>query len=379
MQLTRRDYSPLSVMTRKLMAQCLGALCLVWFVFFSSEAHAISTCWSSWGGNWTVTPVPAQNITAAMDALAPGTMLSSTATATTGDGKVIPLDQTPECIDSAGRRIAYEVTRTPLPGVTYQANGASYYVFDSGVQGIGYALEVRAGTPASDRKWVPVNTMSTPLATTRDNSATFFFEMRVIVVYTGRLKSGSYSVPEQRFGGRFAIYGAGRGNLQTSNSLSWQIASIKVAQRTCKLASGTPQDVVLPRIVTTSFPDSIGAVARNGATSFALQLDCDRDVKVHATMTDASNPTNTSDMLSAARQSTASGVGIQITRPNEPAPVKFGPDSPANGTVNQWYAGTSPVAGGGLTLPFVAKYVRTAPKITAGSVFAISTITFSYQ
>ncbi len=378
MQLTCFAYLPAPITALKAMARCVGVVCMAWFGLFSSPARA--ECWSNWYGYYYPTSIPAQNISAAMDSLPPGTMLSSTATATSGTGGgITPHDLTPECIDGAGRRFVYEVKRTPLPGITYQANGSSYFVFDSGVQGIGYAMEVRAGTVQGTAKWVPVNTMSIPLVTTASNSATFYYEMRIIVVATGRLKSGSYSVPQQNVSGRFAIYGTGSGRLQTSEFLPWRLSSITVAARTCKLTSGAINDVVLPRVVTTSFPDSIGAVSGGAAASFSMQLNCDRDVQVYATMTDATNPANTGSALSTTSQSTAGGVGIQISRPNEATPVSFGPDSSDKGNVNQWYVGTSPATGGGVTLPLIAKYVRTGTKVTAGTVQARSTITFSYQ
>ncbi|WP_196489224.1 fimbrial protein [Burkholderia territorii] len=377
MKLTYCNYSTAPITALRVIVQYLGVVCLVWLGLFSSDVRA-QFCWSL--NSVQGASIAAQNFSAALDSLAPGTALSSSATAMTGEKFLSPLNPwASHCNDGDGRRMVYELTDEPLPGVNYQANGSNYFVFGSGVEGIGYAIEVRARKQNDVwGNWVPVNAQSVTLAS-GSNSDKFYVQTRVIAVSIGRLKSGSYAVPSQDISGKYVVYGTGSGKMQVSDALSWSIPSVTVATRTCKLTSGATNDVVLPTVVTTSFPDSIGAVSRSGATSFSMQLNCDRDVQVYATMTDASDPTNTSDILSATDQSTAGGVGIQVSRPNEPAPVRFGPDSSAKGNVNQWYVGESSASGGGVTLPLIAKYVRTAPKITAGTVQARSTITFSYQ
>ncbi|KVW42725.1 hypothetical protein WK95_13500 [Burkholderia ubonensis] len=85
------------------------------------------------------------------------------------------------------------------------------------------------------------------------------------------------------------------------------------------------------------------------------------------------------NILSLDRESTATGVGIQLFKFGESTPIKFGPDSSAIGNSNQWYVDASSASPTLITIPFVAKYVKNGPNVVPGSVKAQSTITFSYQ
>ncbi|WP_423369622.1 fimbrial protein [Burkholderia sp. LMG 32019] len=61
-------------------------------------------------------------------------------------------------------------------------------------------------------------------------------------------------------------------------------------------------------------------------------------------------------------------------------PLGFGPDSSKKWNTNQWLAGTlTESSDGNLTIPLFAKYVKTEPKITPGSVNARASFTLSYQ
>ncbi|KVG25141.1 hypothetical protein WJ30_02880 [Burkholderia diffusa] len=154
--------------------------------------------------------------------------------------------------------------------------------------------------------------------------------------------------------------------------------SATVAARVCKVTSGLDAVVDMPAVTASSF-GGVGSVSPQAAQPFSVKLDCEENVKLHATMTDASNPANVSDVLSLSPGSTASGVGIRILRNNGTVPVRFGPDSRNPGNTNQWYITTTPSTGGRVTVPFVAKYVKSGKQVLTGSVTARSTITFSYQ
>ncbi|KVQ62257.1 hypothetical protein WT22_01800 [Burkholderia territorii] len=146
----------------------------------------------------------------------------------------------------------------------------------------------------------------------------------------------------------------------------------------CKVTSGLDAVVDMPAVTASSF-GGVGSVSPQAAQSFSVKLNCDENVRVHATMTDANDPANVSDVLSLSPESTASGVGIRILRNNGTVPVRFGPDSSNPGTTNQWYITTTPSTGGSVTVPFVAKYVKSGQQVSTGTVKARSTITFSYQ
>jgi hypothetical protein len=69
-----------------------------------------------------------------------------------------------------------------------------------------------------------------------------------------------------------------------------------------------------------------------------LDLNCTAGLKVGVTLTDATNPSNTSTTLNLSPDSTATGVGLQILKGS--TPIAYGADSPAANNLNQWSAGT---------------------------------------
>jgi type 1 fimbria pilin len=121
----------------------------------------------------------------------------------------------------------------------------------------------------------------------------------------------------------------------------------------------------------------LGAVgATTGSTPFNLALNCDPGVNVAVTLTDATTPSNRSSTLTLTADSSASGVGYQISYAN--VPVLFGADSAAVGNANQISVSSSPTAGGVFTVPLTASYIRTGT-VVPGSANARATFTMSYQ
>jgi type 1 fimbria pilin len=112
-----------------------------------------------------------------------------------------------------------------------------------------------------------------------------------------------------------------------------------------------------------------------GTTSFSLDLNCAAGIKVGVTLTDATDPSNTSTTLSLSSGSIATGVGVQILKGS--TPIAYGADSPAANNLNQWPAGTA--VGGPMNIPLTAQYVRTKGALNAGPVKALATFTMSYQ
>jgi len=117
----------------------------------------------------------------------------------------------------------------------------------------------------------------------------------------------------------------------------------------------------------------------NASASFSIGVNCDANVELYATLTDASNPANTSDTLTLTGNSTATGVGIQMFRSGQTTAQRLGPDSSAKGNTNQWYVGGTSASSGTISVPLTAKYVKTEPTMKPGTVSALGTITFSYQ
>ncbi|MBB1631109.1 hypothetical protein A9975_09530 [Cupriavidus sp. UME77] len=154
--------------------------------------------------------------------------------------------------------------------------------------------------------------------------------------------------------------------------------NITVTAKACTITSGATNTVVMPQLVTYSLK-AVGDVSAAKSAPFSLGLKCDAGVSVYATLTDATNPANTGNILSLAKNSTASGLGIQIMKKGTSIPLNFGPDSAAKGNTNQWLVGTSAASGSVISVPFEARYIKTAETIKPGAMSALSTITFSYQ
>ncbi|MEB2487542.1 fimbrial protein [Burkholderia multivorans] len=111
-----------------------------------------------------------------------------------------------------------------------------------------------------------------------------------------------------------------------------------------------------------------------GDKPFHVGLSCSSGTNVYVTLTDLSNPGNTSDQLTLAPGSTASGVRLRLLRPGG-VPVSFGPDSSSAGNLNQWYLGPS---GSTTGISLTAQYISTG-QVKAGSVKGLASFTLSYQ
>lgn len=272
--------------------------------------------------------------------------------------------------------LQYRVTINPVssqvPGVQYVENGVTYPVYDTTVPGIGYAAATRTVGSAN---WLPLTANLD--AGVFANGKTVNWEMRGVLVATGPIKSGTYPfrLKMMEFRGVSTVDGRSVFSPIISGIIS---GTVTVAARVCKVVDGANSIVNLPAVTATSF-NGVGSLSSQAAERFAITLDCEEDVRVHATMTDASDPANTTDILTLAPGSTASGVGIQVLRDNGTTPVNFGPDSANAGNPNQWYIATTPLGGARVDVPFVARYAQSGAKVSVGSVMARSTITFSYQ
>jgi type 1 fimbria pilin len=131
--------------------------------------------------------------------------------------------------------------------------------------------------------------------------------------------------------------------------------------------------VALPSITNRALSSGVGAVA--GRQAFNLSFACSSGAQVSIVITDAVTPSNRSDVLTLAPDSTAKGVGVQILK-DKGVLVLFGPDSAGPEVANQWLIGASP--NGTLLLPLSAQYIRTGD-VTPGSLRALATFTMSYN
>lgn len=160
------------------------------------------------------------------------------------------------------------------------------------------------------------------------------------------------------------------GNIKSSALLSYTAAGDRRSGSNLTCSIATPSIPVDLKSVTASELRDAGVA---GDTPFTIGLTCPENIRLYATLTDGSAPGNTSDQLSLAPGSTASGVGLRILR--DGTPLAFGPDSSAPGNTNQWFVDMS---SGAVQIPLTAQYISTGT-VTPGTVKGVATFTMSYQ
>ncbi|AZD30255.1 hypothetical protein C4K23_3508 [Pseudomonas chlororaphis] len=269
----------------------------------------------------------------------------------------------------------------PVPGVTHNTGNTSYPVYPTGAPGIGYVVGIKDPKLGD---WLSVKppyqqVFPSPGTSGGGPQTSLGFSVEMKLIATDRLKTGSYTIPAKvvatmRAADKYYELIPGINDVRL-----WLNSTVVNVNATgCKVTPGTVlQTVSLPPANTAEF-SGVGSSATQSAR-FSVAVDCDPDISVYATMTDATTPANTSDTLSLGQGSRADGIGLKLYKFGESTPVKFGPDSSGKNNINQWYVGKSSTGNRNITIPFVAQYVQTKPKIEAGKVEASSTITFSYQ
>ncbi|UEP25801.1 fimbrial protein [Burkholderia ambifaria] len=246
-----------------------------------------------------------------------------------------PPEFDPDSVPVGG--VIYEGTGTPV--FTNKASSAATFSCSPGV----YTHIVGAGAPDSNgiyptsipnigiRILVGYDRAAAPI---RGNYVTSSFwderyPMAIQLVKTGKMTAGGVLT------GAYAAYRAGSANGDLL--VEYRFASPVVIQPrvpTCKVA--TPEIAVQTGTVATM--QFKGAGTTTVPRMFNIVLTCSRgnqgtSTNAHVTLTDATMPSNTSTVLSLTKDSTASGVGMQIRRND--ALVGFGPDSAAVGNINQ--------------------------------------------
>lgn len=314
---------------------------------------------------------PAITYTGGSDGISPGTSIDGYST------YIVKQDIFFDLGDCPGSRLVAYPIKTPIPGVTYNHSKAGAIpVYPTGVEGIGYAIAIAAPS-AIDGSWVALQPPSAQfLDKGQITSKALGIWTQGAIVATGRLKSGTYTIPKQNVATVKAFSPTGTTPLTaTDGIIQLDAITITINAGTCKMTTASEQLVRLPTINQSALA-ATGATAGNGSP-FRIGVNCDANVALHVTMTDASNTASTNNILSLASGSTAKGVGVQVYRDGLSTPVAYGPDSSVKGNTNQWKVGSSSVATS-YDIPFTAAYVRTGD-VTPGSVLTKATFTFSYQ
>lgn len=147
---------------------------------------------------------------------------------------------------------------------------------------------------------------------------------------------------------------------------------------TCKV--GTPNVSVSMGSMSATVFSGKGSTSKK--VPFHIQLNCSGGddgsaTNVYMTLTDSTNLANTSTTLSLDKNSTSSGLGVEILK--DDTVLGYGPDSAAPGNTNQWKAGAISKGTSTFDIPLTARYIQTGAKVTGGSANARATFTMSYQ
>lgn len=278
------------------------------------------------------------------------------------------------CSDNYFIRYSYKMTSATNPLVPGSSD-----IIQTGIPGIGLRMwasaDVSGGRPVAMTPWPGTyeNYSTTPIGITIGPLPS----MRAQLIVTGPISAGTTnfpaSDPNHPIGfidvsgrGMNTVSTAGWGNMYISNSVTVTAAS-------CTINAPNNRAVNLAPVAANSF-SAVGATAGSG--SFTLSLNCMSGTKVYMTVTDSTNPGNTSNVLSLAAGSTATGVGYQLSHPN--GVVSYGPDSNVAGNTNQFWVADVGGTNSTVNIPFSVKYVRTGT-VGPGTANAVATYNVSYQ
>ncbi|WP_265211232.1 fimbrial protein, partial [Herbaspirillum lusitanum] len=154
---------------------------------------------------------------------------------------------------------------------------------------------------------------------------------------------------------------------------------VMIVPQTCQV--DTPNVVVPMGAVASSSFTGTGSVSP--ARNFTISVNCSGVAsQVFMTLTDQQTQANRTSTLGLTAASSARGVGIQILRRqgNTDTPISFGADSSTAGNTNQFLAFSSTGEQiGATTIPFSARYIKTAATIIPGTANGVATFTMSYQ
>lgn len=196
------------------------------------------------------------------------------------------------------------------------------------------------------------------------------------VIY-GRVAPGTYTLASRQFAQTGASSSSSFLSWLTDGSGNWPIyyagGTMTVTGSTCEIdPSDQNKAVDMGTVGTRDFHGGVGSTVKE--VSFSLKVNCQAGATVQASMSDAINPSNNSEILTLENNSSsATGVGIQIFTDGDP--IRFG-----LATNNHWDIGGSDDAlATSYVHPLTAKYIQTATDITGGSVSAKSTVLLSYK
>ncbi|WP_176787239.1 fimbrial protein [Sphingomonas sp. NFR15] len=239
-------------------------------------------------------------------------------------------------------------------------------IFTTGVAGLGVKLYYYNGLT---RVQLAPNIQVSVAATLSGPGTVSTVEAELVV--TGQVSSGTLNaLPSVNL--TFLAAGAGCGVVTLADkTLTVTAGNGTVTASSCVVTS--PAIAVGLPTVSTQQLDAAGKTA--GLTQFTIPLNCSSvTADVYVTLTDATDASNTTSLLTLQPAATAGNVKLQILRNNGTA-VSYGPDAATAGNTNQFFVGPASTVS---NIPLGVQYYSTGVA-TAGSVHAAATFTMSYQ
>ena len=331
------------------------------------SAGGMAACPTVVGPNpWVITPPSPQNYSGPVDGVPHGEQIGS---GFSQESQVVTYFST---CNHAQLVVNAAPAKSPISGITYNDGTTDYEVYDTGVSGIGYAVGIKDPQATN---YVPLTypqVQTYPAPGTGSVGQNVGISVKVVFVATGHLSSGTYNIASQNI----AILSSTQTDGQTNQgSLNISGVTVNVTSTGCNVTSSNNATINLGDILPSAFT-GVGSLAGSGSTTLSLQ--CDSGVQLWASMSDSSDPANTTQTLSLTPDSVAEGVGIQFFANGSPTPVTFGPDSSSKGLPYSFFIDNSTGDGSVIEFPIVAKYIQTG-RLAPGSANGVATVTFSYQ
>lgn len=266
--------------------------------------------------------------------------------------------------------------------VSYKgSDGKSYDVYQTSIPGIGYAVGV-ADTNSNNYTPVTGDHETTVLNSTASGFESVGFKVQVRFIVTGPLQTGSYSLSNEQF---LVFTAKNRNRSERTGSPTIRVtANFEVKAATCTLAS--PNQITLalaPVKVQDVAALAVGeALQTTRSQRLVITATCQKDVHLHATVSDANDSSSTASYLvNTPGQGRASGVGVQLSRGNDSnVLISMGPPTSNADNTNSFNVGSRAATDGATkTFSVAARYVKTSPTVTAGSVQSLGHVFFSYR
>jgi len=206
---------------------------------------------------------------------------------------------------------------------------------------------------------------ATPITTSAAFTGSFTFTYQLVKTAASVTASGPLIIPSLLT----LVSHNVPANVTSPSLVTISVNNTSIVATTCSVT--TPSIRVALPSVNASALSPVGTT--QGNTNFNIGLSCQAGANVYVTLTDVTNPGNTSSNLSLASGSTASGVSLRIL--NGASPVNYGPDSAVAGNPNQWLVGASTST---TSIPLSVQYISTGT-VAPGTVKGLATFTMSYQ